>query len=154
MSEDTKIERRDTENLLQALTIAIALGAEIPALVGSHFWEVTYFDNSLTEDNVFSIGKFQSKKACETALANWIINEWTETGHTPWKYTANIFSSPQIKEEMARIQNSANPLKAYLSTHTDSEIIDWYFSQVSDKYEINRYTIAGGQSQPWASSVR
>ena len=140
--DESKINRTDTEDLLQALAVAIVLGAEIPALAGSYFWEVKYFDNSLREDNVFSLGKFQSKKACEFALVNWIINEWTETGSTPWHEVTSMLAPKAQQDKMLAIRSSTNPIKAYLESHTDEEIIDWYFSRTYDRYEIERYTVS------------
>ena len=50
-------------------------------------------------------------------------------------------STSRLQEEMRLIRESDDPFEAYLATHTDSEIIDWYFAQSSDTYEINRKRI-------------
>jgi len=141
MVEETKSKDIDVNSPIRLLEIAIALGAEVLAPVGSHFFELIIFDNSYSYDKTYSTSIFQTKKSCETALVNWIVREWTESERTPWREVATALSSSRLQEEMRLIRESDDPFEAYLATHTDSEIIDWYFAQSIDTYEINRKRI-------------
>lgn len=141
MIKETRLEDIDVKNPIRLLEIATALGAEIPIPLGCHFYELIIFDGSHSEDNAYRTSKFQTKKACETDLVNWILEEWTEGGRTPWREVATALSPSRLQEEMRLVRESDDPFRTYIESHTDSEIIDWYFTQSSDTYEINRMMV-------------
>lgn len=125
-------ETPDTDSILKSLDVAIALGAEIAAPVGSFFYECQYFDNSSSDD--FCIGRFPSMEAAVTALVAWIIQEWANSDRTPW-------GEPGEDEQLKAIANSDDPEKTYLEIFTEAKIIDAYFEKTYDRYSMEKYYI-------------
>lgn len=142
-ADNTNVEN-PLETLQEAVNVALALGAKIPPPIGTEFFQLIYINNSERERDIFSLGCYQDLESCTIALVNYIIlgltGDGEETPH-PWAEIRNLLAPDEVKEKMLAIRRSENPLKAYLESHTDSEIIKWYFSQSKDSYEVNHSRI-------------
>ena len=118
------------------------LTVETPAVVGSCFYEVRYFDS----EGDWVIGRFTDKKASFLALANWIIQEWAVIGNFPWKYAS-------MDPRMSEVDNSDYPETTYLKLFTPTETIDTYFAGTHDGYTVERYLIEETPESPFTVQV-
>lgn len=122
-----KVEK--IEDFIQAVEVAIVLGAKINVLPGMSFYQLTIFPY---EGNPYDLGFYSTEDAAETALANWVIRQWDEMASmdsAPWDDDDSDIESEERKEK-------------YLKDKTDEEIIDEYFESDQDTYEINYNRIA------------
>ena len=127
LNEPTKV------NLEEPIQVAIALGAEIPAITGSY-----YFDLSLTthgegaEDDFCShFGGYPTNEAALVALSNHIILESYSMGIGPWS-----------ESEYSTSVNEGDLKAIYLESHNYLDVIKWYFEFFSnDSYDIERKVI-------------
>ena len=147
----------DTEALLvsvlsakETLETAAALGAKIPAIVGSTFYEVRVFNKYREDfDDYESLGFYASKELAEEGLATWIMDAWHKGrsgAYSPWtskKYDED-HETPEWHSKAAD----------FAKNHSSLEIISFYFdipgnrdkyilgedmynmSNFNDKYEI------------------
>lgn len=132
--EEVNVEP-EVKDAITAIDVAIALGADIAARPGSFFYELRYFDNS-DDSQDFCIGRFQTVKACDTALVGWIVNEWGNSDRTPWK-------DPGDNQQLQVIADSEHPEQSYLEAFTETQVIDAYFKSTYDRYSIEKHYIKG-----------
>lgn len=133
--QDKSKEALEVATLLEPYRAALALGAEIAAPAGSHFFRVRYYDQSdLSKLLDWDIGYYPTKLEAHIALANWIINEWELLGAEPWDQEEVLKNKEQILE-------SEDPMGEYIKTYSISHIIDKYFASSDDSYEITKVHI-------------
>lgn len=94
------------EEAVEAITVACALGQEIPAPPGTCVWNAAVkIKVSEPGEAVTFIGTYPTRTAAERAVRNWIMGKWSE------------------KRKILR-----SDLREYLSVpRTDKEIITCYF---------------------------
>jgi len=115
-------------NAVRLFEIAIALGAEIPAPVGSFIWigHVNIEDqDDYRNDYDYDYGVYQSEISAEAGLVGWILEQWEMSLGSPWNEELNDVDDEYLSNE-----------KIYLSENTDKEIIEEYFDGSSNTYEI------------------
>lgn len=118
------------KDFTQAVEVAIALGAKINVLPGMSFYQLTFFPY---DGNPYDFGYYSSYSDAEAALANWVINHWDEM--------ASMGSAPWDVEE-SDVEDDNERKRNYLKDKTNDEIIDEYFHNDEDTYEINYNHIA------------
>jgi hypothetical protein len=139
-----KVPQSIIDYSLGQLQCAIALGQEITAPVGSICFESHIYDGD-GADVDFTLGTYGSEKDAKAAIAKWIIWDWGNSGRNPW--------DPDRLISYGDIENFDDAERKYLASHTNDEIIDWFFNQSSDRYDINRIEVSGSPGQLAKESV-
>ena len=122
---------------LRALEVAIALGAEIPAPVKSFVYLATVAvidEDDGRNDYTDTIGVYQSEVAAKIGLVGWILDRWSQSERAPWNDDLE-FSAADDEYDLGE--------KNYLASKTDDEILQDYFSDSPDSYNITKFIIQG-----------
>ena len=136
----------NTVNLEEPIQVAIALGAEIPAIAGSYYFELslTTYSEGSEDDFCSHFGGYVSNEAALIALSNHIILESDSMGIGPWSdfdYSVDKDDFGSGSEDAEEL-NVGDPKAIYLASHSYLDVIKWYFEFFShDSYDIERKLI-------------
>lgn len=78
----------------------------------------------------WTLGYFLSVEDAKIGMANWIIDEWSNTGKEPW------LDEPVVANSEA-VFSFDDPMEEYIKTYSVKHIIDFYFSNTIDNYSID-----------------
>lgn len=123
---------------LEAIDVAITLGAEIAAPVNSFLYSVHVEIRDADDGRnnyVDLIGVYQSKESAEADLRGWILNRWAHNENAPWSEDFD-----ESGEELVPGWYEGHE-KAFLATHTDIEVIEEYFDDSIDSYGIEKIQV-------------
>ena len=119
-----------TTDALRALDVAIALGAEIPAPVKSFVYLASVKvgdEDRVRDDYKVNLGVHQSYESAEVDIVGWILERWSESSKAPWNSDLE-FESGDEEYDLGE--------RNYLASKTDVEILEDYFTDHYDSYEI------------------
>ena len=128
---DTLALDESGQDLVQALKIAITLGAKINAIPGMKFYRV---ELHASDGEKYNIGCYATEKDAFQALARWVVNQWDETSSfssTPWSDRDDDHHD-YSEEELRRI---------FIEERTHKQIIKEYFDYEANTYDISIYLI-------------
>lgn len=129
------IQHEEFTAALEQIQVAAALGMKIPAPVGSSVWALSvtcYDDNEYTID----LGIHASREDARAALRNWILWEYINTDSGPW-VTDDL---DPTSDEDYRVAADA-----YMSSESDSDVINHYFATSSDELSLTEIVITHGE---------
>ena len=129
-------EATDTLSLAEAeesIRVAVALGYPAPTFLGATVWQTDVTMRDSSQDYPCNCGTYQTREAAETAIRNWVISQWYESGTHP------LF---QIDLE----GDTSSPLSDIVNyaAFSNAEILATYF----DFYTRDTYTIAECRISP------
>lgn len=125
---------------LGQIKCAVEFGQEVLAPIGTLCFEAHIYDGDGAMVD-FTLGTYGSEKDAKAAIAKWIIWDWGNSGRNPWDPDRLISSGDIESFDVAE--------RKYLASHTNEEIIEWFFNQSSDRYDINRIEVSASPEQ-WA----
>lgn len=149
--EDTFISPENFDKARDAIGVAIALGAEIPAQVGSYIYFMTishdFFSKSKISfnsngqtislgDDGYSIGFYISEEEAKKDLLTLILGRWKKKGNAPW-----MINQIRKDDSLSPSSEEYNNLEAeYRKTHDDDSLIKVYAAQ-GYKFDIQKKKI-------------
>lgn len=124
--------------LLEPVEVAILLGAEIPALVGTYGyvlsecygWHVDQHDVESYE-KVEIIGIFPSQEEAEVCFAERNIAAWQMPSRGPW------LDDPILKD----LPTLAAQKEGYLKKHSYRDFLAWWNNNVLNPYQITKLLV-------------
>ena len=139
---ETPVDEGTLADALELIRVATTLGMKVPAPVGTvaFYARLTLVDGAggvYTADQ----GTFGSKAAALRSIANWVLEEWYGSDMGPWldgPYATDVFYT---REGETAEETETRALEEWLAAHTDQEILDTYFGNGEDFYEIVELTI-------------
>lgn len=124
----------DLDELFEPVKIAILLGAEIPALEGSKFFEVNWVDSE--SDTNYHFGAWSTREAAEMAFAQYIMDQCDSyLGQLPW-------DEYDPKEKALVIEDAENSWAEYFKHYSIQDLITTFHGYLTnDMYAITERTI-------------
>ena len=146
--EAQKSIKAQIENLIRepdsskALAIASALGAEVPAPVGSSFYQVTHTTYYQDDSSVDILGAWSTEELAKQGVADWIVRRWFDLGlNAPWHH-----DHPEGRDFYRDLESDENLwVKAkenFLNGKSNDEIIKVFSEErMSGKVEIKKLKV-------------
>ena len=127
-----KLFEKDTE----AMRAAIALGAEVGAVVGSRVYELEEYGGQYEDYSEYPIGFFSDEESARAQMIICIFHQSEWLDETPW--------GPRPRDE----ENQTSPLdpwhearRDWFEAHSFEEIFEWYEREGSNGYDSRDYRI-------------